>query len=198
MTFSQLKTIAAKLYSHKMGIGNWSRKQVEKGLFRIGKYRNPTAHSRSYLKRRDDVAEFMKMLDELKRLNRDLATRLNELECYEFTRYAVEGQVYTVGDCLPPGVETRCFISAMNPKSQELTGNQNQDRHEELRGRLEEKKCQFQAGIATDPAGTWPSEECYCIDGLAFEEALELAKEFDQGTIFWADSTRPFGIYLIG
>ncbi|MDD3595592.1 DUF3293 domain-containing protein [Sulfuricurvum sp.] len=97
-------------------------------------------------------------------------------------------------DTLPsfaPFNEPFAILTTWNPNNQPLSLEENTQRNEQLFETLLERGCTFDEalGYLEDH-----SEESYCIYGIEFEEAIELARAFEQYAIFYR-STAHVGYY---
>ena len=83
------------------------------------------------------------------------------------------------------------ILTAWNPNNQPLSPEENTLRNEALFEKL------LECGYPFDEALGYldeHSEESYCIYGIGFEEAIELAEMFEQYAIFYS-STKRVGYY---
>jgi hypothetical protein len=83
---------------------------------------------------------------------------------------------------VPAGLPLACwaFLTAFNPLPLQLTEVQNQARHQELVGVLEEVGLSFYPGEGRGDSGSWPPERSVLILGISREDALALAVRFGQ------------------
>ena len=79
------------------------------------------------------------------------------------------------------GADSAVFITASNPKSQQLSQDENDRRNERLLARVESLgPFRVFAGEGRARFGDWPPERSYLIIGLPTDMADGLADEFDQ------------------
>lgn len=76
---------------------------------------------------------------------------------------------------------TWAIITAMNPRSQLLTQEENEMRHHAFCKQI--SNYAFITGVALDPAGIWPAERNALIFNLSMEEALQIASTWNQHAI---------------
>lgn len=93
-------------------------------------------------------------------------------------------------DLIPEAaMSTWAFITAANPRSQQLPEEENTTRNGLL---IDELACNcrmFLRGEGRGVARDWPAEKSVCIIGLTKAEATKLAKKFDQNAIVWGKGT---------
>lgn len=93
-------------------------------------------------------------------------------------------------DTLPsfaPFNEPFAILTAWNPNNQPLSLEENTQRNEQLFETLLERGYGFDEALGYLDEH---SEESYCIYGIKFEEAIELARAFEQYAIFYRSTTR--------
>lgn len=83
------------------------------------------------------------------------------------------------------------ILTAWNPNNQPLSLEKNTLRNEQLFEKLLESGYRFDEALGYLDEH---SEESYCIYGIGFEEAIALAKAFEQYAIFYS-SARHVGYY---
>jgi N-formylglutamate amidohydrolase len=84
------------------------------------------------------------------------------------------------------------FITAFNPFSKMLDGNQNQRRHQRLIRDITELGLTFIEGIGRDKSGEWPGETSLLILGISLLEAQRLGRRYGQNAvIFIAEDAVP-------
>ncbi len=199
LTFMQLSSLIRRLYKFDFGIPNWSKDALKASLWRANNLRNATAHARRHLKAKSELLEFVKALEELASLNEALAIQMDFLEGLQVTRYrlAKSNVIFTVGDVIPQGATSICFISAWNPCSDQLALDENSRRNKSLEHTLLKAELNFELGEAFDPLGKWPTEVSFCVYDADFKVVHSIAREFNQRTIAWADLNTPFRICLV-
>ena len=95
-------------------------------------------------------------------------------------------------------VERWAFITAFNPLPQQLTDVQNQARHQELVGVLEEAGLSFYPGEGRGDSGSWPPERSVLILGISRQDALTLAVRFGQVAFVYGESSSPSELVWTG
>lgn len=195
MTFSQLRTAVLKLNKYGMPLVPWSRERFKGALHRANALRNASAHVRPILKKRAELSEIAKALDEIEYMNIQLAKQMDELESLTSTRYVShDHHEHTVGDILPEEYDSMCFITGWNPSGEVLGEEENQMRNAALHKRLQGTQLRFTEGVAVDPSGRWDSEVSFCVHDADYATMNSIAMEFNQSTIFWAQKGVPFRI----
>ncbi|WP_240142546.1 DUF3293 domain-containing protein [Nitrosomonas oligotropha] len=79
------------------------------------------------------------------------------------------------------------IISAYNPCSQSVSGEENIAAHEALRHFLAGHAYQGIESVHTDPAGVWPAEKSFFIPGIDMHSAKSLGQQFSQNAIVWIE-----------
>ena len=81
------------------------------------------------------------------------------------------------------GTEEWAFITAHNPRSQQLDAAENKLRHDQLKDKVAALGYPYFAGrgIGSDPA--WRPEESLFILGMSRDDALEFGKTFGQNAV---------------
>ena len=82
-------------------------------------------------------------------------------------------------------------ITAENPRSRQVSDAENAAHRERLRQRLEQRGWQFFPTTAICPESSWPAEHGHLIVGPSVQEALTLAREFDQHAIVYGLIDQP-------
>lgn len=85
------------------------------------------------------------------------------------------------------GAQQVLFISAWNPGSVERSPEENRTAQQELETRLQDQGYQFFRGVGEDPSGACPGEPCVLVLNWPEELVLELAREYGQNTVIWAN-----------
>lgn len=84
------------------------------------------------------------------------------------------------------------FISAYNPRSQQLPPHENTARHAQLKQRLETLGLEHHTGVGQSETLDWPPEASWFVPGISLQDALALAREFDQiAIVYGAPSSAP-------
>lgn len=81
------------------------------------------------------------------------------------------------------------FVTAYNPRSQPLSGEENQKRHRELEREIQRLGLESAPGSGASPDGSW-FEEGFILFGVGLEPALELGRRFEQHAILWGEGGR--------
>lgn len=81
------------------------------------------------------------------------------------------------------GLNDWTYITACNPRSQQLSDEENQRRMHDLEGRLNALPCSLYHGRGVGTFGAWPPEPSLLALGLSEDQALALGKEFEQAAI---------------
>jgi hypothetical protein len=109
-------------------------------------------------------------------------------EIYDLTHFRIthNGDVsdFTI-DTLPsstPFDQSFAILTAWNPNNQPLSLEENTRRNEHLFETLLESGYLFDEALGYLDEH---SEESYCIYGIGFKEAIDLAKQYDQYAIFY-------------
>lgn len=112
-------------------------------------------------------------------------------EIYDLTHFKIthNGDVndFTI-DTLPsstPFDQSFAILTAWNPNNQPLSLKENTRRNEHLFETLLESGYLFDEALGYLDEH---SEESYCIYGIGFKEAIDLAKQYDQYAIFYRSS----------
>ncbi len=118
------------------------------------------------------------------------------LAAYCRTHYHVElpNQNFSIrlGDASPEldgylserGRSDWAIITAENPRSHQLSEDENAERQERLRQRLDESRdCNLFPAVAVCPLAQWPPEHGLLVAGMSEGDALSVAREFDQHAI---------------
>lgn len=199
LTFHQLRKLVSRLFREKLPLVTQSRKQVDHAMDRINKVRNATAHARPILRKEDELGELAKTLTELAALNEELASKTDVLEILTSTRYedCETKRTFTVGDVLPGHLDTICFITAWNPRSELLSEEENAKRNAELERNLVQLNMKYHPAVWVDPFEKWPSEPSFCIYDATFNEVHSIAQNYQQGTFCYADRNTPFRICMV-
>lgn len=83
------------------------------------------------------------------------------------------------------------IITAANPKSVELSSDENDRRNENLKRDLEEIGCKFVDSIAHDPLKIWQQEKGFAVFGLTKMQLVELARKYEQHAIVFLEDGNP-------
>jgi hypothetical protein len=82
-----------------------------------------------------------------------------------------------------------CFITAWNPFSVELSGEENRKRNKKLESDL--SNYVILEGEGSDPDGDWTPERSFLVLGIPREDALSLAGKYRQAAIVFGESGKP-------
>ncbi len=109
-------------------------------------------------------------------------------DAYTTAVYKAGGLAFTpsaegTGDVLFSG---RAFavVTAHNPRSEKLSDEENERRHEKLEKVLRERNAVFGLSVGESPDGAWREEGVIVYD-VALEEALELGRQFEQHAVLY-------------
>ena len=94
------------------------------------------------------------------------------------------GEANPALDALLGTAGTAAFITAANPRSEPRSEQENRRLLAALRQQLEERRWRYLEGEGRDPTGGW-KEASFLVLGLAREQALELARRFEQNGFVW-------------
>lgn len=94
------------------------------------------------------------------------------------------GEANPALDALLGTAGAAAFITAANPRSERRSEEENRRLLAALRQVLEERRLRYLEGEGRDPAGGW-KEASLLVLGLAREQALELARRFEQNGFVW-------------
>jgi predicted ester cyclase len=111
-------------------------------------------------------------------------------EAYQTAIYKAAGVAFTLSE-KPTGTvlfEGRRFaiITAHNPRSERLSGEENQRRHAELERDLKKMGLEYTPSTGESPDGTWV-EEGFAVFDVGLEQALELGQKYGQHAILWGE-----------
>lgn len=115
------------------------------------------------------------------------------VQAYLETRYHAGDLLLQVGQENGPlrtthgqhGVASSVFITAWNPYSQTLAGEDNQNAQEELRRVVRDHSWQSIEGYGQHPSNGWPAEPSLLVFGPDLEEASLLGRQFGQNAVVW-------------
>ncbi len=79
------------------------------------------------------------------------------------------------------------FITAVNPKSERRSDEENRRLLCTLRDELEEAGRAYLQGEGRDPMGAWPAEPSFLVLGISRAEATSLAGRFQQNGFVWCE-----------
>jgi len=82
-------------------------------------------------------------------------------------------------------VECSAFITAWNPFSQQLTAQENEERHQALITEIKGRSLSFLPGVGQHPSNNWPGEQSVLVLGLSLEAAKTLGRRFEQNAVVW-------------
>jgi hypothetical protein len=133
----------------------------------------------------------------------DDARRMELEDVYRSTNYVVRKSeseiVIRIGELCPAldqlleenAAASCAFLTAWNPYSQQLADEENATRQILLLEELRSRGMTYFHGAGDDPNGEWPSEESVLIIGIELDEAVALAKRFEQNAIAFGLSGEP-------
>jgi len=82
-------------------------------------------------------------------------------------------------------VDCSAFITAWNPFSQQLTAQENEERHQALIAEIKGRSLSFLPGVGQHPSNNWPGEQSVLVMGLSLEAAKTLGRRFEQNAVVW-------------
>lgn len=86
------------------------------------------------------------------------------------------------------GVTTAMYITAYNPYGQKTERNTNVRNQKRLQGEFLRRSLTCMEGVGGDPSGHWVAEPSFLVLGVTRDFALEMAVEYRQNAVVWADS----------
>jgi hypothetical protein len=121
----------------------------------------------------------------------------NTIEAYRGTEYRVSADgdlVLRIGEASPPlvalhgpfRVTCSAFVTACNPFSAELSGEENRTRQADLEQDLRARRLRFLPGIGQHPSNGWPGEPSFVVLGIDLPAAKALGVRLEQNAIVWA------------
>ena len=119
------------------------------------------------------------------------------LEAYQQTTYRILDPEFNirVGE-LHPSLDqyleksehsTWAFITAWNPKSQELTISENRDRNRSLVAQLKSQEFSAYKALGVPDKGDWIPEDSIFIPGISRKQAIKLGEKFYQNAIVFGE-----------
>ena len=114
---------------------------------------------------------------------------------YRATHFVVEdlrwSGVILVGESTPElddflraqGLSDWAYITAYNPRSELLSDDVNQGRHDELIQKLDSDGIPWLSGFGRTPDGSWTSDTSVLVCGIDRAAAVEIGRIFDQNAI---------------
>ena len=93
-----------------------------------------------------------------------------------------------IGRLRPGGSPSGVFITAFNPLSDPVSDEDNAAAQSALFAELQRTSAKVTAGVGEDPAGRWPGEPSYFVEGLAAVDAAYLSLRFRQHAFVWIDA----------
>lgn len=91
-------------------------------------------------------------------------------------------------------IDTWAILTAENPRSQQLSEEENQSRREQLAAKAEQLGHPHFPTRALAPAGDWPAEVGFLLGDLSLAEAVALGRHFDQHAVVYGNLTQPPGL----
>jgi Protein of unknown function (DUF3293) len=80
-------------------------------------------------------------------------------------------------------------ITAHNPRSEALSREENDARHQALKEKLQARNYRFDSSTGQSPDGSW-REEGFVIFDISLQGALELGRDFEQHAILYGQGNR--------
>lgn len=84
------------------------------------------------------------------------------------------------------GCRSAAFITAWNPRGEELEDVENSLRHGALLGDVAARGLPFFTGEGRGDDSGWPPEKSLLVLGLPLEEAAQIGRRYEQNAIVWA------------
>lgn len=119
------------------------------------------------------------------------------LQAYQQTTYRVLAPEFDIriGELHPnldqflrkSGYKTWAFITAWNPKSQELSTSENRARNSSLLSRLKSHQLSTYKALGIPDEGDWTPEESFFIPDISRQQAMELGLQHGQNAIVFGD-----------
>lgn len=85
-------------------------------------------------------------------------------------------------------VQTACFLTACNPRSQLVSDKANEAAMRALASELDHAELAFIDGEGRDTQDDWPGEASYLILGISREKAEALAVQYQQNAYLWIEA----------
>ena len=82
-------------------------------------------------------------------------------------------------------VDCAVFVTACNPLSQVIAGDENAARQTKLADELKQRGLVYFGGTGKHPSGGWPEEPSYLALGLSLEAAKALGQKYGQNAVLW-------------
>ena len=82
--------------------------------------------------------------------------------------------------------DSSAFITACNPFSRNLSGEENADRQRRLAEYLRKTERTFVDGIGQHPGNDWGGEASFLVFGLSLKDATTLCTRFEQNGFVWS------------
>ena len=84
-------------------------------------------------------------------------------------------------------VTSAAFVTAYNPFSQQLSEDENSERHTRLVDEIQSRGLSLFQGLGQHPNHQWQGEPSVLILGIALEAAKKLARTYEQNAFVWCD-----------
>ena len=89
------------------------------------------------------------------------------------------------------------LITADNPRSLLLTGEQNQQRRQQLDTELQQRQFISFQGFNRAQRGEWPDEQTRLVLGIAYVDAETLARQFEQNSFLFFEPQKAVQLCLV-
>ena len=119
------------------------------------------------------------------------------LQAYQQTTYRVIDPEFDIhiGELHPKldrfwrksGYKTWAFITAWNPKSQELSTSENRARNRSMISQLKSHNLSSYKALGIPDEGDWTPEKSFFVPDISRQQAIELGEKFSQNAIVFGE-----------
>ncbi len=88
-------------------------------------------------------------------------------------------------------VRTWAFVTASNPRSQELSRESNAERNDAMKQSLREAGWRYLEALGVPDRQDWPREHSVLIPGIGRDEAMALGRRWEQNAIVFGQAGEP-------
>lgn len=106
------------------------------------------------------------------------------------------GEASVALDELLGAAQRAAFLTAANPRSDPRSEEENRRRLFKLRQALDERTLRYLEGEGRESNGSW-KESSFLIFGIAREEAIRLARRFEQSGFVWCEAGKAPELVLV-
>lgn len=119
------------------------------------------------------------------------------IDAYRATHYCITGIYPAFLMCIdaysadpaachrPHDAACATFVTAWNPRSRPIEPEHNAAAGERLEAQLRSTGHTCVKGLSVDPTGRWEGEESLLVLGLGHEQAVAIAREYEQNGLLW-------------